>query len=139
VENIPGVTLAMVNLTSMFALHRRWRAALVGHLAISEMTSVETMFRYSQALARFGVGLDARRYYDVHANVDARHARIARDRLVAGLLGAEPHLEEDLLFGAASVLLLEERFQRHLLDAWTANRSSLIPFETTEQGSIFFN
>lgn len=139
VENIPGVTLAMVNLTSMFALHRRWRAALVGHLAISEMTSVETMFRYSQALARFGVGLDARRYYDVHANADARHARIARDRLVAGLLGAEPHLEEDLLFGAAAVLLLEERFQRHLLGAWSKHRTSLIPWQANVQGSFFIN
>jgi hypothetical protein len=51
VENLPGVTLAMVNLTSMFALQRRWRAAQVGHFAITHMTSVEPMYRYSQALA----------------------------------------------------------------------------------------
>jgi hypothetical protein len=139
VENLPGVTLAMVNLTSMFALQRRWRAALVGHLAISEMTLVESMFRHSQALARFGVGLEGRRYYDVHANVDARHAGIARDRLVAGLLRAEPHLEADLLFGAAAVLMLEERFQRHLLQAWSKNRSSLIPWEINQRVSIFSN
>ena len=106
VENLPGVTLAMVNLTSMFALQRRWRAALVGHLAISHMTSVEPMYRYSQALARFGIGSDGRRFYDVHVNVDARHAVIARDRLVTSLMSAEPPLETDLLFGAAAVLLL---------------------------------
>jgi len=131
VENLPGVTLAMVNLTSMFALQRRWRAALVGHLAASEMTSSEPMYRYSQALARFGVGSEGRRFYDVHANVDARHAMIARDRLVAGLIGAEPHLEADLLFGAAALLMLRERFERYLLDAWSKKRTSLVPWEMT--------
>ena len=136
VENLPGVTLAMVNLTSMFALQRRWRAALVGHLAISHMTSVEPMYRYSQALARFGIGSDGRRFYDVHVNVDARHAAIARDRLVASLISAEPHLETDLLFGAAAVLMLEGRFERHLLDAWTLDRSSLVPWEMNARGSV---
>jgi hypothetical protein len=42
----------------------------------------------------------------VHVNVDARHAVIARDRLVTSLMSAEPPLETDLLFGAAAVLLL---------------------------------
>jgi Iron-containing redox enzyme len=129
VENLPGVTLAMVNLTSMFALQRRWRAALVGHLAASEMTSGEPMYRYSQVLARFGVSPEGRRFYDVHANIDARHAMIARDRLVAGLIGTEPHLEEDLLFGAAALLMLRERFERYLLDAWSKKRTSLVPWE----------
>jgi hypothetical protein len=71
VENLPGVTLAMVNLTSMFALQRRWRAALVGHLAISHLTSIGPMYRYGQALARFGTGSEGRRFYDVRVNVDA--------------------------------------------------------------------
>jgi hypothetical protein len=31
-----------------------------------------------------------------------------------------------LLFGAAAVLLVEERFARHLLTAWSMGRSSLI-------------
>jgi hypothetical protein len=34
----------------MFGL-RRWRTALVGHLAVFEMTSVEPMERYRRALA----------------------------------------------------------------------------------------
>ena len=36
---IPGITLATVNLMSLFGLHRRWRGAIVGHLALFEMTS----------------------------------------------------------------------------------------------------
>jgi hypothetical protein len=124
---LPGTTLATVNLVSMFALHQRWRAALVGHLAVFEMTSVEPMGRYSNALARFGIGPEGRRFYDVHVIADERHALIARDRMVAGLIRAEPGLGPDLLFGAAAILMLEQRFATHLLDAWADNRSSLVP------------
>ena len=70
VEVLPSTTLATVNLVTMFALHRRWRAALVGHLAVFEMTSVEPMGRYSNALARFGIGPKGRRFYDVHVTAD---------------------------------------------------------------------
>jgi hypothetical protein len=125
-DRLPGATLATVNLASMFGLHRRWRAALVGHLAVFEMTSVEPMERYSRALARLGIGPEGRRFYDVHVEADVRHAAIALERMVAGLIEAEPYLGADLLFGAAAVLLVEERFARHLLTAWSMGRSSLI-------------
>jgi hypothetical protein len=127
VDELPGPTLATVNLVSMFGLHRRWRAALVGHLAIFEMTSIAPMERYGLALARLGIGTEGRRFYDVHVVADAHHGVIARDRMVAGIIESEPHLRHDLLFGAAAVLLVEERFARHLLDAWSVGRSSLVP------------
>jgi hypothetical protein len=129
VDRLPGATLATVNLVSMFGLHRCWRGALVGHLAIFEMTSVEPMQRYSQALKRFGVGPEGRRFCDVHVHVDAQHAVIARDRMVVGLISAEPELGPDVLFGAAAVLMLEQRFVDCLLDAWTDDRSSLLTWE----------
>jgi len=131
VDVIPGVTLSTVNLVSMFALHRRWRAALVGHLAVFEMTSVEPMGRYSRALERFGIGPEGRRFYDVHVTADTRHGAIARDRMVTGLIRDEPELAPDLLFGVAALLMLERRFSTHLLDAWADNLSSLVPWGLT--------
>jgi hypothetical protein len=125
-DRLPGATLATVNLASMFGLHRRWRAALVGHLAVFEMTSVGPMERYSRALARLGIGPEGRRFYDVHVEADVRHGVIALERMVAGLIEAEPHLGADLLFGAAAVLLVERRFSRHLLNSWSSGRSSLL-------------
>jgi hypothetical protein len=130
-EVLPAVTLSTVNLVSMFALHRRWRAALVGHLAVFEMTSVEPMGRYSRALERFGVGPDGRRFYDVHVTADALHSKIARDRMVTGLIRAEPELAPDLLFGVSALMVLEERFSKHLLGAWSSGRSSLVPWGGT--------
>jgi hypothetical protein len=127
VDELPGPTLATVNLVSMFGLHRRWRAALVGHLAIFEMTSIAPMKRYGLALARLGIGPEGSQFYDVHVVADARHGVIARDRMVAGIIESEPHLRGDLIFGAAAVLMVEDRFARHLLDAWSVGRSSLVP------------
>ena len=129
VEMLPGVTLATVNLVSMFALHRKWRAALVGQLAVTEMTSVGPMERYSRALERFGIGPEGCRFYDAHVDIDSHHAHIARDRMVTGLLSEEPNLGVDVLFGAAAVLLLEENFAHHVLSAWELNESSLVPWE----------
>ena len=100
--------------------------ALVGHLAVFEMTSVGPMERYSRALARLGIGAEGRRFYDVHVEADVRHGAIALERMVAGLAEVEPYLGADLLFGAAAVLLVEQRFSCHLLNSWSSGRSSLI-------------
>ncbi|NNN08711.1 MAG: iron-containing redox enzyme family protein [Acidimicrobiaceae bacterium] len=129
VEMLPGTTLAGVNLVSMFALHRKWRAALVGQVAIYEMTSNEPMERYALALDRFGIAPGGRRYFDTHATVDMHHVNGARARLVSGLMAAEPELGPQILFGAAAMLLLEEIFTRHVLDSWERGRSSLAPWE----------
>jgi len=136
VDRLPGTTLATVNLVSMFALHRRWRGALIGHLAVFEMTSVEPMGRYSRTLDRMGIGLEARRFYDVHVEADVRHGIIALERMVTGLMEAEPHLGADLLFGAAAVLMVEGRFAHHLLDAWSESRSSLLAANLTGPASL---
>ncbi len=82
---LPGTTLATVNLITLFGLHRRWRGALVGNLAVYEMTSVVPMRRYSSALQRVGIGPAAREFYDVHVLADAEHQVIAVRDLAAGL------------------------------------------------------
>jgi hypothetical protein len=126
VEQLPGATLATVNLVSMFGLHRRLRGALVGHLAVFEMTSVTPMRRYSSALERMGMHPEARRFYDVHVVADEQHQVIALHELVAGLVEDEPELGADVMFGARAVLQVEAAFARHLLDSWTAGVSSLL-------------
>ena len=128
-EILPGATLATVNLVSMFAFHRRRLASLVGHLTVLKMASAEPMAHLSEALGRLGVAPEGRHFYDAHVVVNPSHAQIARDRLIKGLIDTEPHLESEILFGAAGVLMLEQRFRYHLLDSWTKNRSSLVHWE----------
>src|SRR5947209_4910110 len=65
-ERIPGITLATVNLMSLFGLHRRWRGAIVGHLALFEMTSSIPNGRYADGLRRLGFGEEATLFFDEH-------------------------------------------------------------------------
>jgi hypothetical protein len=125
-DRLPGTTLATTNLISYFGLHRRWRAALTGHLAVFEMTSVEPMSRYAAALRRLGVPAAAR-FYDVHVAADTHHQVVAAADLAGGLVETEPELAGDIVFGARALMAVEQRFAVRLLDAWSAGRSSLRP------------
>jgi hypothetical protein len=124
-DRIPAVTLATVNLMSMFGLHRRLRGAIVGHLALFEMTSSVPNRRYGNGLRRLGRH-DATAFFDEHVVADAVHENIAAVDLAGGLARAEPALAPDILWGAAALVELEGRFARHLLDSWAAGESSLI-------------
>jgi hypothetical protein len=127
VDRLPGTTLATTNLISFFGLHRRWRGALVGHLAVFEMTSVKPMGRYSATLRRLGLPPLARRFYDVHVEADARHEIVAAADLAGGLARSEPEVAGDIIFGARAILAVEGRFTTHLLDSWAAGTTSLLP------------
>jgi hypothetical protein len=125
-DRLPGPTLATVNLVSLFGLHRRWRGALVGHLAVFEMTSVGPMGRYAALCDRLGLPDEARRFYDVHVVADAVHEVVASRDLAGGFVAAEPDRAADVSFGARALMAVEERFARSMLDAWSAGRSSLL-------------
>ena len=110
VERLPGVTLATVNLMSYFGLHRRWRGAIVGHLAAFEISSAIPNRRYATGLRRLGFGEDATDFFDEHVEADSVHENIAAYDLAEGLARAEPALTPDIVFGVRSLLRLDERF-----------------------------
>lgn len=121
----PAPTLATVNLMSLFGLHRRWRGALVGHLAAFEMTSTAPNRRYGNGLRRLGFGPEATGFYDEHVQADSVHELVAAYDLAGGLARQEPELAGDICFGAAACLELDRRAAVHLLDRWSRGESSL--------------
>jgi hypothetical protein len=125
IDQVPGVTLATDNLVSYLGLHRRWRGALVGHLAAFEMTSVVPMTRYASAVRRILRDEQAAEFYDVHVRADVEHGEIAATDLVTGLAESDPQAAEDVLFGAGALLGVERRFTEHLLASWALGASSL--------------
>jgi hypothetical protein len=126
VDLVPGVSLATDNLISALGLQRRWRGALVGHLAAFEMTSVRSMARYSKVIEKLGLPASAAEFYDVHVAADRLHAEIAKGDLLVGLEESDPEAALDAPFGAAALMAVEGRFSAHLLDAWQQARSSLL-------------
>jgi hypothetical protein len=125
VDLIPGVALATVNLMSHLGLHRRWRGAIVGHLALFEMTSSVPNRRYGNALRRLGFGPRATAFFDEHVEADAVHESVAAVDLAGGLVRQHPELGCDVLWGARALALLEGHWTRHLLEAWEGGRTSL--------------
>jgi hypothetical protein len=123
---IPAITLATVNLMSLFGLHRRWRGAIVGHLALFEMTSSIPNRRYAEGLRRLGLGDDATLFFDEHVTADAVHENIAAVDLAGGLARQEPALVADILWGARALAYLDARWASRLLRCWNEGRTSLL-------------
>jgi hypothetical protein len=124
-EAVPGSTLATVNLMSGLGLHRDRRGAIVGHLAMFEMTSAIPNRRYGDALRRLGFDDEATDFYDEHVEADSVHENIAAYDLAGGLARSEPELAPDIIFGAKAMLFLEDLFARNLLDSWDEGTTSL--------------
>ena len=125
-DRLPGVTLATVNLMSLCGLHRRRRGAIMGHLALFEMTSSIPNRRYGDALRRLGFGGEATAFFDEHVEADAVHESIAAVDLAGGLAHQQPALIPDILWGARALVEVEARWAGHLLDAWERGESSLL-------------
>jgi Iron-containing redox enzyme len=124
-DRIPAVTLATVNLMSLFGLHRRWRGAIVGHLALFEMTSSIPNRHYAEGVRRLGYEGDATVFFDEHVTADAVHENIAAVDLAGGLIRQDPGLCPSLLWGARTAALLDRRWAGHVLRCWQRERSSL--------------
>ena len=125
-DRLPGVTLATVNLMSFCGLHRRLRGAIVGHLAVFEMTSSIPNRKYGNGARRLGLGVEVTDFYDEHVEADAVHESIAAWDLANALARSQPRLVPSILFGAKSLLVLEARWAEHLLRCWRRGDTSLI-------------
>ncbi|MBO3751708.1 iron-containing redox enzyme family protein [Streptosporangiaceae bacterium NEAU-GS5] len=119
----PAEMLAVVNMMSMFGLHRSLRGALVGHFAAAEITSSPGARRMARCLARLGVDP---LFYTEHIEADAVHEQVMRRDVIGDLLRREPDLATDVVFGAQATEWLEGRFGELVLDRWRSGRSSLL-------------
>ncbi len=125
VDVLPGSTLAGVNLMTMFGLNRSWLGAIVGHLAMFEITSSEPNRRLANGLRRLGLD-KATEFFDEHVEADSVHENVAAYDMAQGLALDHPELVGDILFGAAAMLKVEALWTGRMLEEWEAGRSSLL-------------
>lgn len=118
----PAVTLATVNMMSLFGLHRSLRGALVGHFAAAEIGTPPSARRMARALERFGLDPG---FYTEHIEADAVHEQVLRHDVIGDLLAREPYLAADMVLGIQATEELETRLGAYLLDHWRTGRSSL--------------
>jgi hypothetical protein len=125
-ELIPGFTLATVNLMSLCGLHRRRRGAIVGHLALFEMTSAVPNRRYAAGFRRLGFDDRTCAFFDEHVVADSVHESVAAVDLAGGLARQQPELAGQILWGARALVHVEAQWAARILEAWEDGRSSLL-------------
>jgi hypothetical protein len=127
-DRVPAAMLAVVNLMSLFGLHREHRGMMVGHFAAAEASTPASAARLADALERLGVADPACAvFFTEHVEADAVHEQLMRREVVGGLLADEPELAADVAFGALATDAVESRFSAHVMDAWARGGSSLLP------------
>jgi len=132
VDVVPAPTLAVNNAMSLFALHRRLRGALMGHLAAFESTSSLPCRRYSGGAARLGFDERVGEYFDEHVEADAVHEQLAIRSICQRLVDQDPSLHRDVLVGTAACLRLDALSAHQMLDAWEGGASALLPDDRQE-------
>src|SRR5215207_259937 len=120
VDDAPLEVLEQNNAMSFFGLHRRLRAAALGHLAAFEATSSLPSRKMAQGLSRLGFPQEMIGYYEEHVEADAVHEQLAVRTICGSLVAGEPALVPDVVFGAATCMELEDRFARRMLENWQA-------------------
>jgi pyrroloquinoline quinone (PQQ) biosynthesis protein C len=125
VERTPATTLAVNNVMSLFGLQRRLRGAALGHLAAFECTSSLPCRRIAAGIERVGLPETTAAYFHEHVEADAVHEQVAVRDVCGGLVGSEPQLLPDVLFGVAACLFLDVVDGEHLLAEWAEEQSAL--------------
>jgi hypothetical protein len=132
INAVPAITLASSNMMTMFGTQRRLRGAIAGHLAAFEMTSSQPNRLYGNGFRRLGYDENVTFYFDEHVEADAVHEQIAARDLAGALATDEPHLLEDVFFGAAAGLYIDGLSGSQQIDAWTAGASALRAVESAD-------
>jgi hypothetical protein len=107
-------------------LHRRLRGAIVGHLALFEMTSSIPNRRYADGIRRLGFEPEATLFFDEHVVADAVHENIAAVDLAGGLVRQEPAQGSRVVWGARTLAHVGRRWESHVLGCWREGRTSLL-------------
>jgi hypothetical protein len=126
VDVVAAPTLAVNNAMSLFALHRRLRGALMGHLAAFESTSSLPCRRYAGGAERLGFDERVTAYFDEHVEADAVHEQLACRSICQRLVEQHPELHRDVLMGAAACVQLEARSGALMVGAWRDAGSALL-------------
>jgi hypothetical protein len=120
VADVSGPSLAVANVMSLFALHRRLRGAGIGHFAAFEASSALPSRRIAAGMERLGMGAVAAAYFLEHVEADSVHEQVAARDLCGSFVADHPALREDVLFGAACALHLDALSAAELLDRWSS-------------------
>ena len=124
-DAVPAESLAVVNLMSLFGLHRWLRGAAIGHFAATEITSPPGSRRLVDALQRLAAPPECITFYREHVEADAVHEQVVRIDVIGDLIAREPQLDPDVVFGIRAHAMIEQRLADVIMASWKAGETSL--------------
>ena len=124
-DAVPADALAVVNLMSLFGLHRWLRGAAIGHFAATEITSSPGSRRMVEALERMDAPPACVAFYREHVEADAVHEQVVRLDVVGDLVAREPQLDRDVVFGMRAFTVVEDRLADTIMASWAQDLTSL--------------
>jgi hypothetical protein len=124
-DAVPAESLSVVNLMSLFGLHRQLRGAAIGHFAATEITSPPGSRRLVEALQRLAAPQECVAFYREHVEADAVHEQVVRGDVVGDLVAREPQLDRDVVFGIRAHAVVEDRLADAIMASWKAGETSL--------------
>ncbi len=119
IDDISALSLAGANIMTMFGLNRRLRGAAMGHLAAFEASSSVPSRKIAAGIERVGLPDTVAAYFHEHVEADAVHEHVASRDICGAMVADDPSLRADVLFGAASCLLMDATAGAELLQGWT--------------------
>lgn len=125
VDQIGAPSLAVFNLLSFFGLHRRFRGAVLGNLAVTEIGSSVANRGFGEGLTRLGGSTAARRFFDEHVVADSVHEQIAAHDLCGTFALSSPEETDMVVFGVHATMAVKRAANQVITDLWKRGHSSL--------------
>jgi hypothetical protein len=100
IENTSWQSLALANAMTGMAAARRYAWHSVGALGVIELTAPARSAATARALRRLGRSADERRYFDLHAVLDVKHARDWLAEAIHPMVAEDPRRATAMAEGA---------------------------------------
>lgn len=126
-DTVEAPTLLSNNVMSLFGSQRRLRGAALGHLAAFEATSTDPCRRIAAGAERVGFPDAVAAYFHEHVEADAVHEQVVLGDICGTAVAADPAIEDDVLLGAATCLLVDAEAAQALHDRLVAEEQRSTP------------
>ncbi len=119
IETTVWPSLALANTLTAFATTRRYAYHTVGALGVVELTAPGRVSQVAAALKRLGVEPQARKYFDLHAQLDIKHSTDWNEHALKSLVLDNPACARALAEGALIRLICGQRcFETYRAYLW---------------------
>jgi hypothetical protein len=123
IEGTLWQSLALANTLTALATTRRYAWHSVGALGVVELTAPTRVSKVGQGLKRLGCPPVARKYFELHAILDVKHADDWIANVLRPLVAERPDCRQSLAEGALMRLVLGERcFDAYREQLWRPQR-----------------